>query len=151
MIITLNTKSDLISFLEKKASGTERQYLVSEVFKNKLDKIVFVAAQLIKQFNAIPLIEVKYKFGRREKRLEIVYTSNDILHVCKITNMTEFDKDVLELDMVIKDTITNNLIDEDSIKGVILFLGDYNIDIVNGFLTNGNMVFSHYNVLNINK
>ncbi|MBS1578316.1 MAG: hypothetical protein JST29_01595 [Bacteroidetes bacterium] len=149
MIITLNTKSDLISFLENKLSGTQRQYLISDEFKNKLNKIVYVANELNQKLKVNPIIEVKYSFGRREKRLEIVYNSKGIFHICKITNMTEFDKDAIELEMIIRDLTTKKLIAENLICGVLLFYGDYNIEIVSDFLTNSKMMISHFNALNI--
>ena len=149
MIITLNTKSDLISLLANKSSGTERQYIVTEVFKNKLDKIVFVANELNQKLKTNPNIEVKYSFGRREKRLEIVYNSKEALHICKITNMVEFDKDAIELEMIIKDTIIKKLIDVNRICGVLIFMGDYNIDVVSEFLSNSNMMISHFDTFNI--
>ena len=63
--------------------------------------------------------------------------------------MVEFDKDAIELEMIIKDTIIKELIDVNRICGVLIFMGDYNIDVVSEFLSNSNMMISHFDAFNI--
>lgn len=149
MIVELNTKSDLFDLANKKVSGIERNYLVSDNFRNKLDKIVYTSNKLINKRGIKPYIEVKYDFGRRNKRIEIVFIESYKISICKITNTSEFDKDYFELLSLIEDMKTKPTLADFEIKGVLFFTSLYNIETVESFLLNQKVYFEHLNIDNI--
>lgn len=149
MIVELNTKSDLFDLANKKVSGIERNYLVSDNFRNKLDKIVYTSNKLINKRGIKPYIEVKYDFGRRNKRIEIVFIESYKISICKITNTSEFDKDYFELLSLIEDMKTKPSLADFEIKGVLFFTSLYNIETVESFLLNQKVYFEHLNIDNI--
>ncbi len=149
MIVELNTKSDLFDLANKKVSGIERNYLVSDNFRNKLDKIVYTSNKLINKRGIKPYIEVKYDFGRRNKRIEIVFIESYKISICKITNTSEFDKDYFELLSLIEDMKTKPILADFEIKGVLFFTSLYNIETVESFLLNQKVYFEHLNIDNI--
>ena len=149
MIVELNTKSDLFDLANKKVSGIERNYLVSDNFRNKLDKIVYTSNKLINKRGIKPYIEVKYDFGRRNKRIEIVFIESYKISICKITNTSEFDKDYFELLSLIEDMKTKPILANFEIKGVLFFTSLYNIETVESFLLNQKVYFEHLNMDNI--
>lgn len=149
MIVELNTKSDLFDLANKKESGINRNYLVAVNFKNKLDKIVYTSNQLINKCGIKPYIEVKYDFGRRNKRIEIVFIESSKISICKITNTSEFDKDYFELLSIIEDMKTKPILTKFEIKGVLFFTSSYNIETVESFLLNQKVHFEHLNIYNI--
>jgi hypothetical protein len=146
MIIELNTKSNFLDLIAKKDSGIKRSYLLNSNFNNKLDKIVFVSNLLKEKHGINPFIEVKYDFGRRNKRIEIVYTESLDIKICKITKISEFDKDYFELLSLLKDMKNQNEISNFKINGVLIFMSDYNTDIVETFLLNQEIYFHHMNI-----
>lgn len=149
MIVELNIKSDLFDLANKKVSGIERNYLVSDNFRNKLDKIVYTSNKLINKRGIKPYIEVKYDFGRRNKRIEIVFIESYKISICKITNTSEFDKDYFELLSLIEDMKTKPILADFEIKGVLFFTSLYNIETVESFLLNQKVYFEHLNIDNI--
>lgn len=149
MIVELNTKSDLIDLVNKKESGIKRNYLVSVNFKNKLDKIVYTSNKLINKRGIEPYIEVKYDFGRRNKRIEIVFIESSEISICKITNTSEFDKDYFELLALIEDMKPKPVLSNFEIKGVLFFTSFYNFEAVESFLLNQKVYFEHLNIDNI--
>lgn len=149
MIVELNTKSDLFDLANKEVSGIERNYLVSDIFRNKLDKIVYTSNKLINKRGIKPYIEVKYDFGRRNKRIEIVFIESSKISICKISNTSEFDKDYFELLSLIEDMKTKPILANFEIKGVLFFTSLYNIETVETFLLNQKVYFEHLSIDNI--
>ncbi|WP_297515325.1 hypothetical protein [Flavobacterium sp.] len=143
MIIELNTKSNIEDIALDKKNGVYRKYIINEFSKNKLDKIVLTSHLFQSKQNKNPFIEVKYDFGRRNKRLEIVYKENSSITICKITNMSEFDKDCLELIAVIEDMKNKPVMMNFRINGTLVFMDNYNREIVENYLNNQNKHFNH--------
>ncbi|MBP8994175.1 MAG: hypothetical protein KBG30_10265 [Bacteroidales bacterium] len=143
MIIELNTKSNFEDIVLNNTSGVNRKYLINEHSKNKIDKIILTSHLLQSKQNINPFIEVKYNFGRRNKRLEIVYKENSFVTICKITNMSEFDKDCLELIAVIEDMKTKPVLENFSMNGLLVFMENYNKEIVESYVNNQNKHFKH--------
>ncbi|MBF6641673.1 hypothetical protein IVB69_09290 [Flavobacterium sp. J49] len=143
MIIELNTKSNFEDIALDKTNGVYRKYIINELSKNKLDKIVLTSHLFQSKQNKNPFIEVKYDFGRRNKRLEIVYKENLSITICKITNMSEFDKDCLELIAVIEDMKNKQVMMNFRINGTLIFMDNYNREIVETYLNNQNTHFNH--------
>lgn len=143
MIIELNTKSNFEDIVSNNTSGVNRKYLINEHSKNKIDKIILTSHLLQSKQNKNPFIEVKYDFGRRNKRLEIVYKENSSVTICKITNMSEFDKDCLELIAVIEDMQTKSVLENFRMNGLLVFMENYNKEIVESYLNNQKKHFKH--------
>jgi hypothetical protein len=146
MIIVLNTKSNFLDLIAKKETGVNRSYLLNSNFNNKLDKIVFVSNYLKTNRGIIPFIEVKYDFGRRNKRIEIVFLESTKISICKITKINEFDKDYFELLSLINDMQNHNVISNYKLNGVLIFMSEYNTDIVEAFLLKQEIHFEHMNI-----
>jgi hypothetical protein len=146
MIIELNTKSNFLDLIAKKETGVNRSYLLNSNFNNKLDKIVFVSNYLITNRGIIPFIEVKYDFGRRNKRIEIVFTESTKISICKITKISEFDKDYFELLSLLNDMKNHNVLSNYKLNGVLIFMSEYNTDIVEAFLLKQEIHFEHMNI-----
>jgi hypothetical protein len=144
MILNLNSKAELVDLINNNDSGVIRTYLVNASFRNKLDKIIFVSNKLISIRNVVPFIEVKYNFGRRNKRIEIVFKDKNELNLCKITNTNEFDKDYFDLLSVLTDI--NENYPNHTLKGVLIFIDDYKKELVESFLRNQNLYFEHTNI-----
>jgi len=143
MILELNTKSNFEDIVLNNSSGVNRKYLINENSKNKIDKIILTSHLLQSKQNKNPFIEVKYDFGRRNKRLEIVYKENFTVTICKITNMSEFDKDCLELIAVFEDMQTKPFLENFRMNGLLVFMENYNKEIVESYLNNQNKHFKH--------
>lgn len=146
MIIELNTKSNFLDLIAKKETGVNRSYLLNSNFNNKLDKIVFVSNYLKTNRGIIPFIEVKYDFGRRNKRIEIVFTESTKISICKITKISEFDKDYFELLSLLNDMQNHNVLSNYKLNGVLIFMSEYNTDIVEAFLLKQEIHFEHMNI-----
>ncbi len=146
MIIELNTKSNFLDLIAKKETGVNRSYLLNSNFNNKLDKIVFVSNYLKTNCGIIPFIEVKYDFGRRNKRIEIVFTESTKISICKITKISEFDKDYFELLSLLNDMQNHNVLSNYKLNGVLIFMSEYNTDIVEAFLLKQEIHFEHMNI-----
>ena len=146
MIIELNSKSNFFDLTASKESGVNRTYLLNPNFNNKLDKIVFVSNSLRINKGIIPFIEVKYCFGRRYKRIEIVFKESKTINICKITKISEFDKDYFGLLSIIKDMKSYNSTTDFDIKGVLIFMTDYDKRIVENFLLSQKIHFDHFKI-----
>lgn len=148
MIIELNTKADFIEVVNNKPSGIPRRYLVTEIFKNKLEKIVFVASVLRKEESSNVFIEMKYPLGRRSKRIEIVTIEKKVINFCKIVKMNDFDESYFELLSIIDDAINKQNTNGYKINGVLIFLNEYNTEVLQKFMLNQNIQFQHFNISN---
>jgi hypothetical protein len=148
MIIEINTKSDFIKVVNDKPSGIPRKYLVTDIFKNKLEKIVFVASVLKKQESSNVFIEMKYPLGRRDKRIEIVTIENKVINICKIVKMNDFDESYFELLSIINDANNKQNTNGHTIKGVLIFLNEYNTEVLQKFMLNQDIQFQHFNISN---
>jgi len=120
-ILKINTNANLLEIISSINSGIDREYLFEpSLKKNRLQEIIHYANK-IKNENIIPFIEVKFasKYGRREKRIEIVGKNNNIFIIYKISKISKFDKDALEIQNIINEV--RETLKDISIKGVLLF------------------------------
>ncbi len=148
MIIELNTKADFIEVVNNKPSGIHRKYLVTDIFKNKLEKIVFVASVLKKEESGSVFIEMKYPLGRRYKRIEIVTIEKKVINLCKIVKMNDFDESYFELLSIIDDANNKQNTNGHIINGVLIFVNEYNTEVLRKFMLNQDIQFQHYNISN---
>jgi len=120
-VFRLNTNANLIDILRSNDSGVYRDYLLDNTQSlNRLNQIILYAS-IIKNKNYVPFIEVKFtsKYGRREKRIEIVSKNNNEFVLYKLSKASKFDKDALELSNLIIEV--KEIINNPTIKGVLLF------------------------------
>lgn len=146
MTIKLSTKNNLIDLVFGRDSGLYRTYILDSTTNNKLDKIVYSAAKIIEKLCCEISIEVKYQYGRRSKRLEIVYLDGNCYNLCKLTTFNKFDKDALELRSVVEDIRLNDSFKKKDFNGVLIFDDKYNQVIVESFLKLNAPGFRHIDI-----
>ncbi|MDC1357725.1 hypothetical protein N8310_09080 [Pseudomonadota bacterium] len=99
-VINLNVKSRLNDIVSGISGGVVRQYIKVDDPQNKNEKIIFFSAQFVK--NKIDVfIEVKYKYLRRDKRIEIVTLKDNLISLYKISKTQTLDKDAIEIDQIL--------------------------------------------------
>lgn len=130
-IIKLNVGSNIIDISQSLDSGTSREYIDLGIkSKKQSDLIISLAGKLSESNYEFVGIESKYMFGKRNKRLEIVFKDEKTIHVIKISKQKKFDKDAIDLDNLITDIINKYKI---SIKGIILLTDDFDSKVVNDY------------------
>lgn len=145
MILQLNTKNNLIDIVKGIDNGIYREYLVENHPNNRLSRLIYSAFKIKEKYKFEPFIEVKYEYGSRNKRLEIVYKDDRTFNLCKISNFKEFDKDTLELQSVIANILDNDNFKPSEFRGIIIFFENYNDLIVNSFFSEYAPGFCAYN------
>jgi len=130
-IIKLNVGSNIIDISQNIDSGTFREYIDLGIkSKKQSDLIISLAGKLSENDFEFVGIESKYMFGKRNKRLEIVFKDQKTIHVIKISKQKKFDKDAIDLDNLITDIINKYKI---SIKGIIILTDDFDTKVVNDY------------------
>lgn len=110
-IVKFLTKGSLNSIIDGKFDGIERDYLISD--KNK---ILRYAINLKNKIDCSIFLEVKYQFGFRDKRIEIVLNQGNIFALVKIiSDNAKLDQEVLNLDNIITDIKKNTNINIDGL------------------------------------
>ena len=104
LILTVNSKSTIDDIVNDTPSGVNRDYLLNEDSRKRLDVLVCFANKLNEQ-NFVPFIEVKFasQYSAREKRIEVVGKHNDKIELYKFSATNRFDKDAIELDRIIRE------------------------------------------------
>lgn len=100
-IITLNTKANIEEIAAGIQSGVERSYILHTRPKSKLDRLIQLAANIADTKKARCFIEVKFTYGLRAKRLDVISIYEDKIIVYKLSKTINMDKDALELDLVL--------------------------------------------------
>ena len=100
----MNTGANLCDIAQNKNSGFDRNYLIEDTPKSHFDYIVFIASIIIKDKPSFLGISSKFKYGKRDKRIEILSLQEESLNIYKITKYKKVDKEAFELDNLI-DTI----------------------------------------------
>lgn len=130
-IVKLNVGSKLIDVLQNIDTGNIREYIdLGNVSKKQDDLIITLAALLSESNYRFVGIQCKYLFGKRDKRLDVVFSYNNTIHIIKISKQKKFDKDAIELDNIIFDISQKYNI---FIKGFILLIDEFNNDIIESY------------------
>lgn len=130
-IIKLNVRSNLIDVSKNIDSGNIREYIdLGNASKKQNDLIITLAGVLSESNYDFVGIECKYLFGKRDKRLEVVFKYDNIIHIVKISKQKKFDKDAIELDNIISDISQKHNL---SIKGFVLLTDEFNNDIIESY------------------
>ncbi len=119
-IVLLNAKSSFKYIVYHKKTGFENKNIKLSN-SNKKNELIIRVASNFKEHGVEVFIEVKYPFGMRNKRLEIVSRNQKIIKIYKISKTNFFDKDALEIDQVLTE-IKNEFNDSGKeFIGVLLF------------------------------
>lgn len=130
-IIKLNVGSNLIDVSQNLDSGSIREYIdYGNTSKKQNDLIISLAGILSESNYDFVGIECKYLFGKRDKRLEVVFKYDNIIYIVKISKQKKFDKDAIELDNIISDISQKHNI---SIKGFVLLIDEFHNDIIESY------------------
>ena len=120
-ILKINSNSSFFDILSEIPSGIDRDFLIDADNTSRLGQMIIFASKLI-EVNIKPYLEVKFKskFGKREKRIEIVTKNGKDITLFKITTYSKYDKDAIDLSGIISEI--QEQIDSFNICGVLLFL-----------------------------
>ena len=130
-IVVINTGADVIKILNGYKSGKFREYILPNISSNRQsDLIISLSHHLNKYSFDFIGIYCKYNYGKRNKRLEIVYCNNNIITIIKISKQKKFDKDAIELDNIITDITSRN---DQVVIGLLLISDHYQEIIMNNF------------------
>ncbi len=144
-IIKLNVGSNLIDVSQNLDSGSIREYIDSGNASKKQNDLIITLAGILSESNYDFVgIECKYLFGKRDKRLEVVFKYDNIIYIVKISKQKKFDKDAIELDNIISDISQKHNI---SIKGFVLLIDEFNNDIIASYSNSmqNSIAFLSYN------
>ena len=144
-IIKLNVGSKLIDISKNIISKNKRDYIdLGNKSRKQSDLIISLASILSESNYDFVGIECKYLFGKRDKRLEVVFSDNNIIHIVKISKQKKFDKDAIELDTIISDISEKHNL---SIKGFVLLIDEFNDDIIETYSNSmqNSIAFLFYN------
>jgi hypothetical protein len=144
-IIKLNVGSNLIDVSQNLDSGSIREYIDSGNASKKQNDLIITLAGILSESNYDFVgIECKYLFGKRDKRLEVIFKYDNIIYIVKISKQKKFDKDAIELDNIISDISQKHNI---SIKGFVLLIDEFNNDIIESYSNSmqNSITFLSYN------
>ena len=99
-IIDINTNSTLDSIIKNKSDGIVKKYLLDSDIKLKNQEIL-TFYKYIEVNNFEFFFKVKFPYGRRIKRIELVSKFKNNFYIYKISNKSNIDKDIFELDEII--------------------------------------------------
>ena len=130
-IVAINTGADVIEILKGNESGKDREYILPDISSHKQSDLIISLAHHLKKYRFDFIgIECKYNYGKRNKRLEIVYCNNNKITIIKISKQKKFDKDAIELDNIVTDIISRN---NQVVIGLLLISDNYQEIIMNSF------------------
>lgn len=129
--IKLVSNSDLGSLIEGLQNGIESEFLLNQNPSTHKEKIIFLADILLNRVGTLGL-EVKYLYGRRNKRFELVFRHKKIVYICKLSSFSKFDQDGLELDTVISDIKENSDLTA-NFRGIVILEGLFDQSILDNF------------------
>ena len=99
-IIDINTNSTLDSIIKNKSDGIVKKFLLDSDIKLKNQEIL-TFYKYIEVNNFEFFFKVKFPYGRRIKRIELVSKFENTFYIYKISNKSNLDKDIFELDEII--------------------------------------------------
>jgi hypothetical protein len=127
-ILNIKSKASLLDLIANKDSGIIKEYMIDSTNTKRLSMLVSYSEKLINK-NIEPFIEVKFqsKYGKREKRIEIVGKRKNVITLYKISKVQNYDKNAIELSKLVFEIREFN--SEIKIKGILLFV-EKNTDIL---------------------
>lgn len=99
-IFTINCNSSLKSIINNEEDGLYKNFLINPNSETKENKILSFS-QKISESNNKTFLKVKFCYGRRDKRIEVVKKSNELINLYKISSEKKLDRDAFELDEII--------------------------------------------------
>lgn len=102
-IVKFKTKGSLASIIQDGFDGVLRDYLASDK-----SQIIKIAQKIRKNFEGDVYLEVKYPYGFRERRIEILLKDEKSYFLIKIiSDAVKVDKEAILLDQLISEIIPN--------------------------------------------
>ncbi len=117
-----NFNSSLESIANNSPNGTDRECLIDHEDPNKEQQLINYAYSLKNIINTEIFLSVKFPYGSRPKRIEIVFFFEKFLVLSKLTNSKKLDQASLELQSLI--TSTKGLNNGFPIKGLVFYLNE---------------------------
>ena len=119
-VINLYSRIDLKTLISGKIKIDQTSFILKKNPKTKNEKLILLASK----FNNIPsknlCLSVKYPFGKREKRLELVFI-NENINILKISKKSLFDKDAMEMDNLLSHVYENLKPTKELVGNLIFF------------------------------
>jgi len=114
-----NFNSTLSSIVKSEPDGSLRDCLIDYNTPNKAQQLVNHAYDIEKSIKNKVFLYVKYPFGSRPKRIEIVLRIGKFIVLCKFTNSKRVDEAALELQSIISNVKTST--QEYIFKGLVIY------------------------------
>ena len=131
-IVSLNVGGVLKPDLCKVISFSKRKYIDNlSNSKSHKELTIRLASQLNGIENEFIGLEVKYPFGKRNKRIEVVSIRENIITLFKISKTEKFDKDILEMESLINNLKINS---DYTINGIVLLNQEADANMIDSFL-----------------
>jgi hypothetical protein len=119
-VINLYSGIDLKTLISGQIKIGQTSFILKRKPQNKNEKLILLASK----FNNIPrenlCLFVKYPFGKREKRLELVFI-NENINILKISKKSFFDKDAMEMDNLLSHIYKNFKPKKELVGNLIFF------------------------------
>jgi hypothetical protein len=115
-----NFNSTLESIIQNKPDGVTRECLIDYENSDKDQQLINYSYDIENSINVKVFLSVKFPYGSRPKRIELVFFHQNFISICKFSNTKSVDQSSLELQSIIsnyKSTTSNNKL----LIGVIFF------------------------------
>jgi hypothetical protein len=129
-----NFNSTLASITKGKPDGIVRECLIDMSDVDKDQQLVNNAFSVEKAVGSKVYISVKFPYGSRPKRIEIVFKLEPFVVLCKFTNSKKVDEAALDLQTIISSA--NEDCAHNLYKGLVIYPGNNQIVITDKFATN---------------
>jgi hypothetical protein len=114
-----NFNSTLASIIHGEPDGVVREHLINYASLEKNQQLINYAYDLESALNDNVLLAVKFPFGSRSKRIEIVFKTSKFIVLCKFTSSNRIDQAALELQSIISSI--DKKPDEKCFKGLVVY------------------------------
>ena len=114
-----NFNSTLASIVTGEPDGVDRECLIDYLDLDKDQQLINHAFDIEGAINAKVFLSVKFPYGSRPKRIEIVFKTDKFVVLCKFTNSKRVDEAALELQKIISSTEGN--VNDRLYKGLVFY------------------------------
>ena len=128
-----NFNSTLLSIVRGAPDGIFRESLIDYADPNKDQQIINHAFDIKEAINCEMFLSVKFPYGSRPKRIEIVFELDEFVVLCKFTNSKKVDEAALELQTII--SIAKESISDKLFQGLVIYPNTNKISITEKFAT----------------
>jgi hypothetical protein len=129
-----NFNSTLASIVIGEPDGVVRECLIDYLDLDKDQQLINHAFDVEQASNAKVFMSVKFPYGSRPKRIEMVFKVDEFIVLCKFTNSKRVDEAALELQTIIS-TAKGNTNDQ-LYRGLVIYPDNKQKVITDKFATN---------------